>query len=150
MYFTFEWLHLFTIIKKGLFHRKRTFTQNENSTGLDFFNLYWSRTSIWNSWKHKAGFIFFIWVLFSCHYPSWFCMFVFLKICRSGFSLYSTLPRAKKCNYIKFSIIRPSTLKHDRKLWNCRLVPDETTCLTGLFRCRSALIVLEHTLDNLM
>ena len=36
-------------------------------------------------------------------------------------------------NLIKFTIIRPSTLNHDRNLWNCRGAPDETTCLTVFF-----------------
>jgi len=33
-------------------------------------------------------------------------------------------------NLIKFAIIRPSTLNHDRNLWNCRGSPNETTSLT--------------------
>ena len=36
-------------------------------------------------------------------------------------------------NLIKFAIIRPSTLNHDRNLWNCRGSPDETTSLTVFF-----------------
>ena len=45
----------------------------------------------------------------------------------------SRLQPLQNYNLIKFAIIRPSTLNHDRNLWNCRGVPDETTCLTGFF-----------------
>ena len=36
-------------------------------------------------------------------------------------------------NLIKFAIIRPSSLNHDKNLWNCRGAPDETTCSTSFF-----------------
>jgi len=36
-------------------------------------------------------------------------------------------------NLIKFAIIRPSTLNHNRNLWNCRGAPDETTYLKFFF-----------------
>ena len=36
-------------------------------------------------------------------------------------------------NLIKFTIIQPSTLNHDRNLWNFRGAPDETTCFAGFF-----------------
>ena len=42
----------------------------------------------------------------------------------------SRLQPLQNNNLIKFAIIRPSTLNHDRNLWNCQGVPDETTCLT--------------------
>ena len=47
-------------------------------------------------------------------------------------------------NLIKFTIIQPSTLNHDRNLWNIRGAPDETTCFAGFFRCPSALILFLH------
>jgi len=45
----------------------------------------------------------------------------------------SRLQPLQNNNLIKFAIIRPSTLNHDKNLWNCRGTPDETTCLTGFF-----------------
>jgi len=53
--------------------------------------------------------------------------------------LRNCIDRPAECNLftkyslIKFAIIRPSTLNHDRNLWNCRGAPDETTCLTIFF-----------------
>ena len=51
-------------------------------------------------------------------------------------------------NLIKFAIIQPSTLNHDRNLWNCRGSPDETTCLTVFFQCSSALALICMKLFN--
>ena len=45
----------------------------------------------------------------------------------------SRLQPLQNNNLIKFAIIRPSTLNHDKNLWNCQGAPDETTCLTGFF-----------------
>ena len=39
----------------------------------------------------------------------------------------SRLQPLQNYNLIKFAIIRPSTLNHDRHLWNFRGAPDETT-----------------------
>jgi len=39
----------------------------------------------------------------------------------------------KKYNLINFAIIRPSTLNHNRNLWNCRGAPNATTCITVFF-----------------
>jgi len=47
----------------------------------------------------------------------------------------SRLQLLQNYNLINFAIIRPSTLNHDRNLWNSRGTPDETTCLTGFLRC---------------
>jgi len=47
-------------------------------------------------------------------------------------------------NLIKFALIRPSTLNHDRNLWNFRGASDETTHFAGFFRCPSALILFLH------
>ena len=47
-------------------------------------------------------------------------------------------------NLVKFALIRPSTLNHDRNLWNFRGAPDETTYFAGFFRCPSALILFLH------
>ena len=48
----------------------------------------------------------------------------------------------KKYNFIKFALIRPSTLNHDRNIWNCRGTPDEATCLAGFYRCPIALTLI--------
>ena len=56
----------------------------------------------------------------------------------------SRLQPLQNCNLIKFALIRPSTLNHDRNLWNFRGAPDETTCFAGFFRCPSALILFLH------
>ena len=40
----------------------------------------------------------------------------------------SRLQPLQKTNLIKFAIIRPSALNHDRNVWNCRGAHDETTC----------------------
>jgi len=45
----------------------------------------------------------------------------------------SRLQPLQNYDLIKFAIIRPSTINHDRNLWNCRGAPDETTCLTVFF-----------------
>ena len=60
----------------------------------------------------------------------------------------SRLQPLQNYNLIKFAIIRPSTLNHDRNLWNCRVAPDETTYLTGFFRCPSALALIWTKLFN--
>ena len=60
----------------------------------------------------------------------------------------SRLQPLQNDNLIKFAIIWPSTLNHDRNLWNCRGPPDETTCLTGFFRCPSALASICMKLFN--
>ena len=60
----------------------------------------------------------------------------------------SRLQHLQNNNLIKFAIIRPSTLNHDRNFWNCRGAPDETTCLTGFFRCTSALALTCMKLFN--
>jgi len=54
----------------------------------------------------------------------------------------------KTITFIKFAIIRPSTLKHDKNLWNCRGAPDETTCLTAFLRCPIALALICMKLFN--
>ena len=46
---------------------------------------------------------------------------------------FSRLQPLQNSNLIKFAIIRPSTLNHDKNLWNCRGEPNETTCLTVFF-----------------
>ena len=56
----------------------------------------------------------------------------------------SRLQPLQNYNLITFALIRPSTLNHDRNVWNFRGAPDKTTCLTGFFRCPSALILLLH------
>ena len=53
----------------------------------------------------------------------------------------SRLHPLQNYNLIKFALIRSSTLNHDRKLWNFRGAPDQTTCFAGFFRCPSALIL---------
>ena len=45
----------------------------------------------------------------------------------------SRLQPFQNYNLIKFALIRPSTLNHDRNLWNFRGAPDETTCFAGFF-----------------
>jgi len=45
----------------------------------------------------------------------------------------SRLQPLQNYNLIKFALIRPSTLNHDRNLWNFRGAPDETTCFAGFF-----------------
>jgi len=45
----------------------------------------------------------------------------------------SRLQPLQNYNLIKFTLIRPSTLYHDRNLWNFRGAPDETTCFAGFF-----------------
>ena len=60
----------------------------------------------------------------------------------------SRLQPLQNNNLIKFAIIRPSTLNHDKNLWNFRGAPDETTCLTGFFRCPSALALICMKLFN--
>ena len=45
----------------------------------------------------------------------------------------SRLQPLQNNNLIKFAIIRPSTLNHDKNLLNCRGAPDETTSLKGFF-----------------
>jgi len=60
----------------------------------------------------------------------------------------SRLQPLQNNNLIKFAIIRPSTLNHDKNLWNCRGAPDETTCLTGFFRCPNALALICMKLFN--
>ena len=56
----------------------------------------------------------------------------------------SRLQLLQNYNLIKFALIRPSTLNHDRNLWNFGGAPDETTCFAGFFRCPSALISFLH------
>ena len=56
----------------------------------------------------------------------------------------SRLQALKNYNLIKFELIRPSTLSHDRNFWNFRGAPDETTCFAGFFRCPSSLILFLH------
>jgi len=56
----------------------------------------------------------------------------------------SRLQPLQKLQPIKFALIRPSTLNHDRNLWNVRGAPDETTCFAVFFRCPSALILFLH------
>ena len=56
----------------------------------------------------------------------------------------SRLQPLQNYNRIKFALIRPSTLNHDRNLWNFRGAPDETTCFAVIFRCPSALILFLH------
>ena len=56
----------------------------------------------------------------------------------------SRLQPLQNYNFIKFALIRSSTLNHDRNLWNFRGAPDETTCFAGFFRCPSALILFLH------
>ena len=56
----------------------------------------------------------------------------------------SRLQLLQNYNLIKFALIRPSTLNHDRNLWNFRGAPDETTCFAGFFRCPSTLILFLH------
>ena len=60
----------------------------------------------------------------------------------------SRLQPLQNNNLIKFAIVRPSTLNHDKNLWNCRGAPDETTCLTGFFRCPSPLALICMKLFN--
>ena len=45
----------------------------------------------------------------------------------------SKLQPLQNYNLIKFALIRPSILNHDRNLWNFRGAPDETTCFSGFF-----------------
>ena len=47
-------------------------------------------------------------------------------------------------NLIKFALIRPSTVNHDKNLWNFRGAPEETNCFAVFFRCPSALILFLH------
>jgi len=56
----------------------------------------------------------------------------------------SRLQPLRKYKIIKFAWIRPSTLNQDRNLWNCRGVPEETTCFTVFFQCPSALTLFLH------
>jgi len=56
----------------------------------------------------------------------------------------SRLQPLQNYNLIKFALIWPSTLNHDRNLWNFRGAPDETTCFAGFFRCPSSLILFLH------
>jgi len=60
----------------------------------------------------------------------------------------SKLQPLQNNNLIKFAIIRPSALNHDKNLWNWRGAPDETTCSTGFFRCPSALALICMKLFN--
>ena len=60
----------------------------------------------------------------------------------------SRLQPLQNNNLIKFAIIRPSTLNHDKNLWSCRGSPDETTCSSGFFRCPSALALICMKLFN--
>ena len=62
----------------------------------------------------------------------------------------SRLQPLQNNNLNKFAIIRPSNLHHNKNLWNCcRGAPDETTCLTGFFRCPSALALICMKLFNI-
>ena len=45
----------------------------------------------------------------------------------------SRLQPLQNYNLIKFALIRPSTLNHDRNLWNFRGASDEITCFAGFF-----------------
>ena len=56
----------------------------------------------------------------------------------------SRLQPLQNYNRIKFALIRPSTLYHDRNLWNFRRTPGETTCFAGFVRCPSTLILFLH------
>jgi len=56
----------------------------------------------------------------------------------------SRLQPLQNYNLIKFALIQPSTLNHDRNLWNFREAPDETACFASFFRCPSALILFLH------
>ena len=60
----------------------------------------------------------------------------------------SRLQPLQNNNLIKFAIIQPSTLNHDKNLWNFPGAPDETTCLTVFFRCPSALALICMKLFN--
>jgi len=60
----------------------------------------------------------------------------------------SRLQPLQNNDLIKFAIIRPSNLNHDKNLWNCRGAPDETTCLIVFFRCPSALALICMKLFN--
>jgi len=60
----------------------------------------------------------------------------------------SRLQPLQNNNLIKFAIIRPSTLNHNKNLWNCQGAPDKKTCLTGFFRCPSALALICMRLFN--
>ena len=61
----------------------------------------------------------------------------------------SRLQPLQNNNLNKLAIIRPSNLHHNKNLWNCRGAPDETTCLTGFFRCPSALALICMKLFNI-
>ena len=56
----------------------------------------------------------------------------------------SRLQPLQNYNLITFALIRPSTLNHDRNLWNFWGATDETTCFAGFFWCPSALILFLH------
>ena len=56
----------------------------------------------------------------------------------------SRLQPLQNYNLVKFAQIRPSTLNHDRNLWNFRGAPDETTCFAVFFRCPRALLLFLH------
>jgi len=60
----------------------------------------------------------------------------------------SRLQPLQNNDLIKFAIIRPSTLNHDRNLLNCRGVTDETTCLTVFFGVLGALALICIKLFN--
>jgi len=60
----------------------------------------------------------------------------------------SRLHPHQKNKLIKFAIIKPSTSNHDKNLWNWRGAPDEITCLTGFFRCPSAIALICMKLFN--
>ena len=112
-------------------------TNNPNWRKRKYCRLFSYRSKLAFPSAISKWFSFLKIVMFSCPPPA--------QLCWSS----SRLQPLQNNNLNKFAIIRPSNLHHNKNLWNCWGAPDETTCLTGFFRCFSALALICMKLFNI-